>query len=104
VEFLPLGSHVNLVFYTLRSKFYIRKNHGQTIRFCNTKLCGSKHRVIARGHLGGKESCARGAKGTEFSYRGDHCDLQAPSDPTSSLFSLEVNEGKKEWLKPLFMH
>jgi hypothetical protein len=40
----------------------------------------SKHGVTAPGHLGDKESCAGGAKGTKFSYRGDHRDLQAPSD------------------------
>jgi hypothetical protein len=46
----------------------------------------SKHRVTARGHLGNKKSCVRGAKGTEFSYRGDHRDLQVPSDLISILF------------------
>jgi hypothetical protein len=50
------------------------------------KHLGGKHRVIARGHLGDKESCAGGAKGAKFSYRGDHRDLQAPSDPISILF------------------
>jgi hypothetical protein len=40
----------------------------------------SKHGVTAHGHLGDKESYVGGAKGTKFSYRGDHGDLQEPSD------------------------
>jgi hypothetical protein len=51
-----------------------------------------------------KKSCAKGAKGVEFSHREDHRDLQVPSDPISILFLLGVNEGERGWLKPLLTH
>jgi hypothetical protein len=50
------------------------------------KRLGNKHVVTARGHLGKERSCVKKAKGVEFSCRGDHRDLQVPSDPISILF------------------
>jgi hypothetical protein len=50
------------------------------------KRLGNKHMVTARGHLGKERSCVKKAKGAEFSCRGDHRDLQAPSDLISILF------------------
>jgi hypothetical protein len=42
--------------------------------------------VTVHGHLEEERSCVKKAKGAKFSYRGDHRDLQAPSDPISILF------------------
>jgi hypothetical protein len=50
------------------------------------KHLGNRHEVTVRGHLEEERSCIKKAEGTEFSYRRDRRDLQAPSDLTSILF------------------
>ena len=59
---------------------------GLTPSICKRrKSFGNRHRVTARGHLGTKGAVQKGSKGINSICRKDHCDLRAPSDPTSIL-------------------